>query len=366
MTWGRTSTATCASGGRVRYSPRIAVSLAGLSAAFGATLLDAAEPLPTLVVERAPTPLERRVDGTIEAVNQGTVSAQTSGRVLEVLYDVNDFVPAGAVIIRLGSTEQKAGLDEAQAGLTEATAREVEARARFERIAGLFEDRAVSRQQYDQALADREAASARLAAARAALTSAREGVSYTEIRAPYAGVVTRRHVEAGEAVRPGTPLMSGLSLQYLRVAVELPQSVVERVREIRKAAVYVDGRRVEAKSLTLSPQASPESSSFLVRLELPENAAALYPGMFVKVAFVVGETVRLLIPAHALVERSEVTAVYVQGAEGDLALRQLRLGHRFEDKIEVLAGLEPGETIVTDPIAALEQLRASSARGAAD
>ncbi len=347
---------------RTRYSRRIAASLTVLSVALGAKLLHAAEPLPTLVVERVLAPLERRVDGTIEAVNQGTVSAQTSGRVIEVLYDVNDFVPAGAVIIRLGSAEQKAGLDEAQAGLTEATARDAEARARFDRVAGLFEDRAVSRQQYDQALADRDAAGARLVAARAALTSAREGVSYTEIRAPYAGVVTRRHVEAGEAVRPGTPLMSGLSLQYLRVAAELPQSVVERVREIRKAAVYVDGRRVEAKSLTLSPQASPESSSFLVRLELPENAAALYPGMFVKVAFVVGEAERLLIPADALVERSEMTAVYVQGADGEVALRQLRLGHRFEDKVEVLAGLESGETIVTDPLAALEHLRSPNAR----
>jgi hypothetical protein len=158
--------------------------------------------------------------------------------------------------------------------------------------------------------------------------------------------------------------MSGLSLQYLRVAVELPQSVVERVRVIRKAAVYVDGRRVEAKSLTLSPQASPESNSFLVRLDLPENAADLYPGMFVKVAFVVGETERLLIPADALVERSEMTAVYVQAANGTVVLRQLRLGHRFEDKVEVLAGLEPGEAIVTDPLAALEQLRRPGALGA--
>jgi len=358
MTRGAASTAKSARGLRSGPSLHIAIALTALLAAR----LHAAESVPTLVVQREQTPLERRVDGTIEAVNQGTVSAQTSGRVLEVLYDVNDFVPAGAVIIRLGNTEQKAGLEAAQAGLTEATARDAEARTRFDRVAGLFEDRAVSRQQYDQALADRDAAGARLAAARAALAAAREGVSYTEVRAPYAGVVTRRHVEVGEAVRPGSPLMSGLSLQYLRVVVQLPQSLVERVRAIRKAAVYIDGRRVEATRLTLSPQASPESNSFLVRLDLPENAADLYPGMFVKVAFVVGEAERLLIPANALVERSEVTAVYVQAADGRIVLRQLRLGHRYGDKIEVLAGLEPGEAIVTDPLAALERLRAPSGK----
>jgi len=332
--------------------------LCGLVSASGY----AAEPLPTLTIQRESAPLERRVDGTIEAVNQGTVSAQTSGRVLEVLYDVNDFVPAGAVIVRLKNTEQRAGLDQAQAALTEATAREAEARTRFDRIAGLLADRAVSRQQYDQALADRDAAAARLAAARAGLSAAREGVSYTEVRSPYAGVVTRRLVQAGESVQPGTPLMSGLSLQYLRVNVDLPQSLVEKVRVIRKAAIYVNGRRIDATKLTLSPQASPETNTFRVRVDLPENAADLYPGMFVKVAFVVGEAERLLIPATTLVERSEVTAVYVQGAEGHIALRQVRVGHRFDDKVEVLAGLDPSEVLITDPLLALEQLRTGAAK----
>ncbi len=331
--------------------------LALLSAILSGPVTAATDGVSTLVVQREQTPLERRVDGTIEAVNQGTVSAQTSGRVLEVLYDVNDFVPAGAVIVRLRNTEQKAGLEQAQATLTEATAREAEARTRFDRVAGLLADRAVSRQQYDQALADRDAAVARLAAARAGLAAAREGVSYTEVRAPYAGVVTRRLVQVGEAVQPGTPLMSGLSLQFLRVNVDLPQSLVEKVRVIRKAAIYVDGRRIEATRLTLSPLASERTNTFRVRIDLPENAADLYPGMFVKVAFVIGEAERLLIPVKALVERSEVTAVYVRTSDGRTVLRHVRAGHRFDDRIEVLAGLEPGETIVIDPLAALEQLR---------
>ena len=63
-----------------------------------------------MVLEK--TPLERMVDGTIEAINQATVSAQTSGRVVELFYDVNDFVPAGAVIMRLRATEQRAGLQQ--------------------------------------------------------------------------------------------------------------------------------------------------------------------------------------------------------------------------------------------------------------
>ncbi|HEX2493120.1 MAG TPA: efflux RND transporter periplasmic adaptor subunit [Steroidobacter sp.] len=313
--------------------------------------------LETLVLHSEAAPLERLLDGAIEAVNQGTVSAQTSGRVAEVLYDVNDFVPAGAVIVKLRATEQRASLEQAQAALKEATAREAETQTRYARIRGLYQDGAASKAQLDAIAAERDAAVARLAAARAAVDSAREGVSYTEVRAPYAGVVTQRHVQVGESVGPGAPLMSGLSLQYLRVAVDLPQSVVQKVREIGKAAVYVGEQRIEAKGLTIFPQAAPQSNTFRARIDLPENAADLYPGMLVKVAFVVGETQRLLIPASALVERGEVTGVYALDAQDNLTLRQIRVGRRIGERYEVLAGIVDGDRIALDPLAATLALR---------
>lgn len=311
----------------------------------------------TMAVKSRTTPLERLLDGNIEAVNQGTVAAQTSGRVAEILYDVNDFVPAGAVIVRLHATEQQAGLTQAQAALQEARARELEAQTRYKRIADMHERQVVPKAAFDEATAARDSAVARLAAARAALDSAREGVRYTEIRAPYAGVVTKRLVEVGETVRPGTPLMSGLSLQFLRVSVDVPQSSVEAIRRIRQAAVYVDGRRVPVSKLTIFPEATKPSNTFRARLELPENAADLYPGMFVKVGFLVGEVQRLLVPLRTIVERGEVTALYVLDSEGRTSLRQVRLGHRFGDDVEVLAGLAEGERVALDPIAALKGLQ---------
>ncbi|MEP7242053.1 MAG: efflux RND transporter periplasmic adaptor subunit [Gammaproteobacteria bacterium] len=314
-------------------------------------------PLDSVVVKAERTPLERRLDGTIEAVNQGTVAAQTSGRVAALFYDVNDFVPAGAVIARLRATEQRVGMLQAEAALREATAREAEAQARYQRVSDMYDRKVVAKAMLDEATANRDAAVARLAAARAGLESAREGVAYTEIRAPYAGIVTKRNVQVGETVAPGTSIMSGLSLQFLRVAVDVPQSIVEQVRNIRKAAVYVNGRRVEATKLTVFPEASTPSNTFRARLELPENATDLYPGMFVKVGFIVGDADRLLVPARALVERSEVTAVYVVDASGRTSLRQLRTGHRFDEKVEVLAGLREGERVAVDPVAAMKQLK---------
>ncbi len=313
--------------------------------------------LATLSVAEEFTPAERVLDGTVEAVNQATVSAQTAGRVVEVNFDVNDFVAAGSVVVRIRSTEQVAGLTQAQATLKEASAREAEAQTRYQRIHDMYQRRVVAKSTLDEASAARDAAVARLIAARAGLEAAREGVAYTEVRAPYSGVVTAKHVRVGETVAAGTPVMSGASLDALRVVVDVPQSVIEQVRQVRRAAVYVGERRIEATGLTLFPSAQSQSSTFRGRLELPQGLVGLSPGMFVKVGLVTGEARRLLVPRTAVVERSELRAVYVVAPDGRVALRQVRLGHARGDRVEVLAGLVAGENIALDPAAAALKVR---------
>ena len=312
----------------------------------------AAATLASIVVAPVRTPLERIVDGTIEAVNQATVSAQTSGRIAEIYYDVNDVVPAGAVIMRLRATEQRAGLQGAEAALTEAQARDAEAATNYQRIADMYQRRVVSKAQLDQATANRDAAAARLAAAEAGITTAREGVGYTEVRAPYGGVVTKRLVQVGESVSPGTPLMTGLSLKDLRVNTNVPQSIVMQVRRLKMAAVYVSDTRIAASKITIFPEAATPSSTFRARLDLPSGALDLAPGMYVKVGLVIGDTERLLVPSSALVERSEVNGLYVIDPKGAVSLRYVRTGHRFGDEIEILSGIVAGEKIALDPIAA--------------
>jgi RND family efflux transporter MFP subunit len=216
---------------------------------------------------------------------------------------------------------------------------------------------------------ERDAAEAQLAAAQAGLTSAREGVAYTEIRAPYRFVVAKRLVQVGEAVVPGTPLMDSVALRQLRVNVEVPQSIAATVRRLQRALVYAadaGNACFEASQITLSPQAAIASSTFAARLAVPEQASSypcpLEPGMYVRVGLVVGETPRLLIPASAIVQRSEVTAAYVLDGHGGIGLRYLRLGHRQGDRVEVLAGLSADERVVTDVPAAIAAIVAAGRR----
>jgi RND family efflux transporter MFP subunit len=253
--------------------------------------------------------------------------------------------------MRFTDTEQRAALDSARAALEEAEARAAEAESEFTRVAAMFENGTVARARYDQAQANRDAAVARLESARAGLVNAEQQLEYTRVRAPYAGIVSRRHVEVGELVRPGAPLMSGLSLEHVRVVVDVPQSMLEPIRNIGKANVYVGERTIAAESLTFFPVADAATNTFRVRASLPAASVTLYPGTFVKVGFVVGETERLLVPLSAIVRRSELTAVYVVSGDA-VTLRQVRSGRRYGERIEVLAGLEAGEVIAADPVAA--------------
>lgn len=312
----------------------------------------AAAELATTTVTTRVLPLERWFDGTVEAVHHSTVSAETSGRVQEILFEVGDEVPAGAVVLKLVSTEQRQAFLDAEASLAEARSNlEVEA-SNYQRVREIYARQLISKADFDRASASHETARARVARAEAALETAGERLSYTEVKAPYGGVVSARLVELGEAVQPGTPLMSGFDPRSMRVETDLPQSVAARVREHRRARVAVaDAEFVEPERITLFPVADPATSTVHVRLDLPQDATGLYPGQFTRVGFTIGERPRLLVDARSVVYRSEVTAVYVLTDSGP-QLRQVRLGNRFGGEIEVLAGLEQGDTVARDPVAA--------------
>lgn len=333
----------------MRELRRYAWSLLGL---FWVTTITLAEPAPLQTAEATEQVVAREqvVDALIEAVNQSTVSSQTSGRIIEVPVDVDDYVQKGEVIVRFRDREQ-------QAALRAARARAAEARSNYNRVKDLVDRKLVPRAEFDKA----EAA---LKGANAQVEQALERLEHTVVRAPFSGIVMERHVEPGESANPGTPLVTGLSLESLRAIAEVSQSHIDAVRKLAKARIIIptqDGLSVEGTKLTISPYADPDSHTFRVRVDLPEGQHGVYPGMFVKAAFVTGEQTRLLIPAQSVVHRSEVTAVYVV-EEKAIRFRQIRVGRELNaGMVEVLAGMDSGEKVAIDPIRAgvmLKEIRA--------
>lgn len=309
-----------------------------------------------VAVERGPLIEQVRLDGVIEAVQQSTVSAQTSGTIVELPFDVDDVVDAGALIARLEDSEQRARFNQARADQSEAESSVDDAQRQFSRIESLLERGVATQAEFDNARNALAAARARLARAEAAVAEAREQLDYTRISAPYSGIVTHRHVELGEAVSPGTPLLSGFSLEELRVVVSIPQQFAELARRERRAEVSLDdGRVLTTGQMTFFPYADPSTHTFRLRMELTEPDGTLFPGMLVRVGIPVSEREVLLIPESALFQQGELRAVYVLDDEDRPRLRQVRIGARFDGKLEVLAGLDEGERIAVDPRAVFRQ-----------
>ncbi len=347
----------------------VAASAIGLSlAACGGDETTAAPaPLPaleTLVVSANAAASARRWDGTVEAVREAALSAQTSGRVASVAVDVNDRVAAGQVLLLLSVVEQQAGVDAARAQLRATEASAAEAERQYQRFASLAKDKYVSSAQVDQARAARDAAFAARDAARAQLAAAGQGADYTVVRAPYAGVVSARRVEPGESVAPGQPLMTVYAPDELRIELNLPQSDADAVRAAPSARVrFDDGRSVDARQVVVYPSADPISHSVVVRVLLPIMQTPVAPGTTASVSFAVAGTERALrIPQNAIARRGELTGVYVL-KDGRLFLRQVRLGERDGDATEVLSGLNPGDAVVRDPLAATAALAAQRRAG---
>lgn len=297
----------------------------------------------------APQPLvrEQRFDGVLEAVNQSTVAAQTSGRVVELPVDVNTAVQKGEALARLSDVPSRARLAAARAALNEA-------QAEYQRVKAVYDKRLVAKAHMDRAQAARDAA-------QAAYDSAADDEAHAVVRAPYAGIVTARHVELGELAQPGRPLVTLLSLDRLRAVVDVPQQFVGALRDHPAARVILpDGTTVPADRVQFFPYADERTHTFRARVEFSADAAhGLYPGELIKVAFAVASAPALAVPASALARRGEVTGVYVAHDKQRLEFRAVRTGAVLPDgRVEIVAGLSAGERIAVDPVAAAQVLRA--------
>lgn len=319
------------------------------------TSVHAAEPAATVAVQFREVEQTYSVDGVVEATRQATVSAQISGRVKAVLFDVGDRVSKGQIILRIDESEANQAVAGSDAQVAQSQAALSNAKLNYERSQQLFAQKFISQAALDKAKADYDMAEAQSKASAAGAQQSALAKSYTSVIAPYAGVVSARMVEMGEMVTVGKPLMTGFDPSELRIIANVPQYKLAEIGQRPSAKVEVPelGRWLKVASVMVQPSADARTHSTQVRVNLPANEKGIYPGMFVRTHFVVGKEKKLLIPTSAVLRRSEVVAVYVMDDKGQPRLRQVRLGEATEKgEIEVLAGLTEGERVATDPVKA--------------
>lgn len=343
--------------------PRLRHWLAGLCLAPAVALAVPADPaVPEVRVVKA-VPQSVAVgfefDGMVEPVKQSTVSAQASGRIVQLAVTAGDRVHAGQLLATIDDRESRTGLQRSQAQVAQADAELRNAQAHARRTRELQAQGFVSRAALDTAEASLKGAQAAREQAAAGERQSALAQGFTRVTAPYDGWVRETLVQPGDLAVPGKPIVTVYAPLPLRAVVHVPLSRGAAARsaadvEVRVPAGNGGGAWVKPVQREILPVADSVAQTLEWRLQLPPAAAGqLAPGQQVRVRFSGSEAVRMLVPSGAVLRRGELTAVYVASPQGGFVLKAVRLGADHGTAgVEVLAGLRPDDMVAVDPVRA--------------
>jgi len=325
--------------------------------------------------------------GSLFPLEEVTVSSEVEGRVEQVLVDVGDHVTAGQTIVKVVPTELQLTLDQQRASLQQARARlglpdnneefkdvrtaaEVkkaaadlaDAEQKYVRAKTLFEQGLLPKQSFDEAESRHNAARAaydlsvqgvenlrsQLAQSRAATALAQKKVNDSNIRAPFAGQIKERTVTQGQYLKVQTPVMVIVNIDPLRVRLRVPEKMAAWVKTGQEVTVSVEAhsdRTFKGKITRINPSVDQQTRAFEVEALIDNHEARLKPGFFVKATIPSSAMVEaLLVPQEALLYLYGVYKVFV--IEGNtLKEKEVKIGERYGDEVEITEGLKPGERI---------------------
>jgi RND family efflux transporter MFP subunit len=330
------------------------------------------------------------VVGTLAAVDQVTVSSETEGKVSRILADLGDRVTAGQALIQLDNEKQQYNFDQQKAALARALAQygandpqhlpDIEktpdvqkasadlqqAKQSYERASELFKRTLVPRQalddaetalqskkaSYDASLQTAKNLRASIQASEATMKLADRQFRDTQIRAPFDGYVEKRLVNLGELVKAQMPVIAVVRVDPLKVIAEIPEKMAPWIKDGQPVALHVDAypqRAFEGKVSRISPAVNTATRAFPFEALVPNRDAVLKPGTFARVHIESGREDQVLtLPYSALQYRYGVNRVFVVD-NGKLTVRELKVGDRLDERIEILAGVKAGDRVaVTD------------------
>ena len=312
-------------------------------------------------------PLVSDLPGRLEASRIAQVRARAAGIVQKRLFQEGSDVKAGQALFQIDSTPYRASLQSAQATLAQAEANLAQASATARRYKPLVEANAISKQEYDTAIAAEKAAIAQVAAGKAGVTNANVNLSYANVTAPISGRIGRAMVTEGALVGQGeaTQLATIQQINPLYVNLTQSSSDIMRMREAVnsgklaklgdngiKVDVYLDdGKKYPqpGKLLFTDLTVDPSTGQVSVRSELPNAEGLLLPGTYVRVRLEQAQVDNAaLIPQQAVTRNEKGNFVMVVADDGSVAPRPVQIGQSQGNNWIVTSGLKPGEKVMVD------------------
>lgn len=292
-----------------------------------------------------------RVTGQLQGMQDAQVAADTAGKVTEAPVERGSLVKAGDVLIKVDGRTAEISLREAEASVALSLARLTLAKNEAERNAPLVETKAISDADFRKLEADQAACEAEHAVAAARRDLARKTLADSVIRAPFAGLVVERYVQAGEYVRADTRIARVVEVARLRLVLNVPETAVGSVREGQSVlfATAAFAEETFTGIIRFIGGAVRESArDLIVEAEVQNADGRLKPGLFADARVCVGEARVVALPAEAV--RSEGNRHSVFLVEKDAFVERLvEVGETFDRWFEVRSGLKAGETVVLSP-----------------
>jgi RND family efflux transporter MFP subunit len=320
--------------------------------------------------------------GSIQPITEAPVLARADGYIERRLVDIGDRVKAGQVLAEIDAPEltdqvaqARAAEQQAEAALDQATANVKQgqtdmelARIMAERSGVLVGRGAVARQDDDQAQAQYQAKIAALQALQKAVEVQRANIAaaksnlarlqrmdeYRGVVAPFDGVITQRNVDVGALVTVGSTMLFRIAqVETLRTYVTVPQSYADSIRPGQPAILTVSnlpGRQFAGSVARSANALDPSSRTLLVEVHVPNQDRLLLPGMYAQVELTSARAQPpLLVPSDAMIMRDNGAQVAVLGPGNLLHLKKIDVGRDYGDRLEVVAGLQEGDRIVSNP-----------------
>jgi RND family efflux transporter MFP subunit len=302
----------------------------------------------------------RTFSGTAQAGTESQLSFKVGGTIAELSVAVGDRVKQGALIATIDPSDYQLRVQEAEAALAQAQAQLRNDQNRYDRIRALWENANASKQDLDGAKAAYESSEAQVRSIEKRLELAKLQVDYTSLRAPFDGAVAMVHVEQNENVSAGTHIIQLTSAGLPEVQVSVPEVLITQIQPGSPATVIFGALRTDSHPATVievGVSSTGFATTYPVTVCLDEAAPQVRPGMAAEVSFrfeTTGTTEKVIVPPAAVGEDRGGRFVFVieqsPGAEEGVAVvrrREVRVGDLTSEGLEILAGLQEGELVVT-------------------